>query len=420
MRPRRRVFVLGGAHTNFSGKGHPDFIWKKHPDFGIRENPTIEQYMQAAVDATLALTGAPASAIQRGYVGNFAGQTFVAQGHLGAMAARLHPDLANKPWTRVEAACASGGCAVVSAVESLQAGYDVALVVGAEVQTTVSARVGADYLARAAHYGEERGIDEFTFPAMFARRWQAYQERFGANESDMGQVVVKAYANANRNPKAHMCATQRDLEWAASAGDRNPRFLQNEALHPYLKMSDCSQVSDGASAVILVTEEGLARLGKSTSDCAELLSWSLRANPLARVSDYTTLDTTASAAHEAYGDAELAAGDIGVAEVHDCFAITEWLMLEALQFADPGGAAALTLSGDTHIEGRLPVNTGGGLLAFGHPVGATGVKQVVEIWRQMKGLCGDYQMPSRPERGLTANMGGDDRTTVITILENRN
>ena len=95
-------------------------------------------------------------------------------------------------------------------------------------------------------------------------------------------------------------------------------------------------------------------------------------------------------------------------------------MLEALGFAKPGGAAELTTSGATHIDGRLPVNTGGGLIAFGHPVGATGVKQLVEIWRQMKGMCGDYQIPSSPELGLTANMGGDDRTTVVTLLKNVN
>jgi acetyl-CoA acyltransferase len=336
------------------------------------------------------------------------------------MAARLNADLANKPWTRVEAACASGGCAVVSAVESLHAGYDLALVVGAEMQTSVSARIGADYLARAAHYDLERGIDEFTFPAMFARRWKAYQEAFGASEADMGEVVAKAYANANRNPYAHMRSQKRDLEWAQAAGDTNPRFLQNEKLHDYLKMSDCSQVSDGASALVLATVEGLKKLGKPEGDCVELLSWGLRANPLAQVKDLTQLSTTAGAARDAFDSASVSAGDMGVVEVHDCFAVTEWLMLEALGLAAPGRAAELTTSGATHIEGRIPVNTGGGLLAFGHPVGATGVKQLVEIWRQMKGMCGDYQIPNTPELGLTANMGGDDRTSVITILKNLN
>ncbi len=418
MRPKRRVFLVGGAHTTYIGKGHPDFIWKRHPEFGTRENPTLEEHMTKAVNDTLALTGVAPAAIERGFVGNFAGQTFASQGHLGAMAARIHPDLSGKPWTRLEAACASGGIAVTGACEALQAGYDTALVVGAEVQTTVSARDGAAYLARAAHFALERGIDEFTFPAMFARRWKAYSEAYGATEEQMGHLTVKAYGNANRNPAAHMSARKVSLEWASAAGDKNPRFLGNEELRDYLKMSDCSQVSDGGTAAVLATEEGLAKLGKSPSDCIEILSWGLAAAGLAQVDDYTTMNTTKKAAGEAFADSGVSRDAIGVVEVHDCFAVTEWLMLESLGFAAAGGAPALTVSGDTEIEGRLPVNTGGGLVGFGHPVGATGVKQFVEIWRQMKGMCGDYQVPNTPEYGVTANMGGDDRTSVVTVVRN--
>jgi acetyl-CoA acyltransferase len=414
----RRVFVVGGAHTTFLGKGHPEFIWKKHPDFGKRDNPSLEEHMRGAALSALEQTGVDPQAIERGFVGNFAGQTFNSQGHLGAMAARIHPDLAGKPWSRVEAACASGGIAITGAVESLQAGYDVALVVGAEMQTSVSARIGADFLARAAHYAEERAIDEFTFPAMFARRWKAYQEAFGATDADLAHVVTKAYSNGNRNPFAHMRAAKREYEWAAQAGDRNPCFLANEELKPYMKMSDCSQVSDGGSAAILVTEDGLTKLGIHPNDCVELKGWGHVANPLGQVNDYTQLATTRAAATEAFNDAGIDRDTVGVVEVHDCFAVTEWLMVEALGFAQPGKASELTRSGATQIEGTLPVNTGGGLLSFGHPVGATGVKQVVEIWRQMKGLCGDYQIPTPPQVGVTANMGGDDRTAVVTVLQN--
>jgi acetyl-CoA acyltransferase len=139
---------------------------------------------------------------------------------------------------------------------------------------------------------------------------------------------------------------------------------------------------------------------------------------LGQVNDYTQLATTRAAATEAFNDAGIDRDTVGVVEVHDCFAVTEWLMVEALGFAQPGKASELTLSGATHIDGALPVNTGGGLLSFGHPVGATGVKQVVEVWRQMKGLCGDYQIPTPPQVGVTANMGGDDRTAVVTVLQN--
>jgi acetyl-CoA acyltransferase len=417
MKPNRRVFVVGGANTTYLGKGHPDFVWKKHPDFGTRENPTIEEHMSTAIKATLANTGVSAADVQRGFVANFAGQTFVNQGHLGAMAPRVDPGLAGKPWVRLEAACASGGTAVVAAAESLQAGYDVAMVVGAEVQTTVSPREGGDFLARAAHYPLERGLDDFTFPAMFARRWKHYQEAFGATEEQLAHVTVKAYNNANKNPKAHMTAAKRTLEWAAGT-EGNPQFLRNEELRDYMKVSHCSQVSDGASGMILATEDGLAKLGKTPADCVELRSWGFQASPLAMVSDYTELTNTRGAADEALADSGITRDQIGVVELHDCFAVNEWLMLEALGFAERGRARELTLSGATNIDGRLPVNTGGGLIGFGHPVGATGVKQLFEIFRQMKGQCGDYQVPNAPAFGITANMGGDDRTTVVTVLAN--
>ena len=418
MKPNRRIFVVGGAHTPYLGKGHPDFIWKKHPDFGVRENPTIEEHMTHAISAALESTGVEASEVERGFVGNFAGQTFVSQGHLGAMAPRAHADLAGKPWTRLEAACASGGIAATSAFEAMQAGYDVCLVVGAEVQTTVSARDGANYLARASHYALERGLDDFTFPAMFARRWKHYSEAFGATEEQMGHVSYKAYENANKNPYAHMTKRKVTLEWAQSAGDSNPRFLRNEDYRDYLKVSDCSQVSDGGSAMVLATEEGLKKLGKRSEDCVEVLGWGLSASPLAGVTDYTQMGNTRIAANEAFQSAGVSRESVGVVEVHDCFAVTEWLMLEALGFAELGGAPALTLSGKTHIDGALPVNTGGGLIGFGHPVGATGVKQMIEVFRQMKGQCGDYQVSSQPTHGVTANMGGDDRTSVVTVFQN--
>lgn len=412
MKLRRKVFVVGGDLTTFIGKGHPDFIWKNHPDFGKKENPTLEGLMTEAINGALQKTGVDASAIERGYVGNFAGELFSNQGHLGAMAVRANEKLAGKPFIRLEGACASGGLAVTSAVDAIQAGCDVVMAVGAEVQTTVSARDGAGFLARASHWETERELDEFTFPAMFARRAKYYEEKFGVTEGDIAYVVAKAYANAAKNPYAHMRTAKVDLEFASAPSDKNPQFLRNEEYKGYLKVTDCSQVSDGGAALILASEEGLAKLGKKPEDCIELLAYAIATNPLGQVSDYTELSTTKKAAQEVYADAGISSGDVQVCEVHDCFAVTECLMYEALGFAEPGKGAELAKSGATQIDGKIPVNTGGGLIAFGHPVGATGIKQVLEVFRQMKGLCGDYQIQTKPTVGLTANMGGDDRTSV--------
>ncbi|TDP62162.1 thiolase C-terminal domain-containing protein [Bradymonas sediminis] len=418
MKFRRKIYMVGGALTPFIGKMHPDFIWKKHPDFGTRENPTLEETLSAAIQKALADTNVDADAIEKGFIGNFAGELFSNQGHLGAMAVRADEKLNGKPFTRVEGACASGGLAAIGAIDALNAGYDVVMAAGAEVQTTVSAREGAGFLARASHWEEEREIDDFTFPAMFARRAKFYKEKFGVTDEDIAHVTVKAYANANKNPLAHMREVTMTLENASAASDRNPAFLRNPELKEHLKVSDCSQVSNGGAAVILASEDGLKKLGIDPSDCVEILGYAHTTSPLGRVNDYTVLDNTELAAKQLYEETGLRPSDIDVAEVHDCFAVTELLMYEALGFAEPGKGAELARSGATAIDGDIPVNTGGGLIAYGHPVGATGVKQLLEIYRQMKGQCGDYQMPNAPTVGLTANMGGDDRTTVVMALKN--
>lgn len=418
MKPARRVFVLGGAHSGFIGKFHPDFIWKGHPDFGKRQNPTIDEHIQRAVIGALEKTGVPAAAIQKGAIGNFTGELFVKQGHLGAIVAGVHPDFNLKPFSRVEGACASGGLAVLAGVDAISAGWDVFLAAGVEVQTTVNAAEGADYLARAAHYATQRAIDPFTFPCLFARRAKAYRQTYKVSDEDMAKLVVKAYDNANKNPNAHMQSVHMTLENAATASDRNPLFLENNEYREFMKVSDCSQVSDGASAIVMVSEAGLAKLGKRASDAVELVAYGHATAPLDGLSDPLVMRTAEAAIGEAYRDAGVAARDIGVAEVHDCFSITEVLLYEALGFAERGHGIDLVRDGSTTLGGRLPVNTGGGLMAFGHPVGATGVKQVLEIVRQQKGLCGAYQMAQRPTLGVTANIGGDDRTAVVTVLRN--
>ncbi len=271
----RKVYVAGGAHTTYIGKFHPDFIWKKHPDFGKKENPTLEQYLCDAAIEALASVAATAAAVDKAYVGNFVGELFSNQGHLGALLAAADPDLAGKPIARVEGACASGGLALASGFDAIRAGAEVVLVVGAEVQTTQNAKVGADYLARAAHYRRQRGVDAFTFPAVFARRAKALVEQTEATMEDFARAAVKAYRNANKNPLAHMHAVTIDLEHANTPSPKNPAFLENEEVKDYLRVTDCSQVSDGASAIVLCSEEGLARIGSAElnrkSSFAEML-----------------------------------------------------------------------------------------------------------------------------------------------------
>ena len=414
----RRAFITGGAHTTYLGKGHPDFVWKRHPDFGKRENPTLEQTLQQAVDGCLADTGVDPAEIDRLYIGNFVGELFVNQGHLGAALAGTHPAFAGKPAARLEGACASGGLALLAGLDAIAAGADLVLVAGVEIQTTASARTGGDYLARASHYRRQRGLDDFTFPALFARRIKGYGEKYGLTDEDLAHFAVKAYANANLNPLAHMHSKTVSFEHAATPGERNPNFLGNEELRPYLKVTDCSQVSDGASVLLLASEAGVAKLGRTLADTVEVAGRGHAVDSLYTDGDPSELAMVRKATHQSMADAGITVADLDVAEVHDCFTIAELMSYEAIGLAKPGQGAALARDGATALSGRIPVNTGGGLVGFGHPVGATGIKQPLEIFRQMKGLCGDYQVDRPVTWGLTSNMGGDDKTVVSFALRN--
>mmetsp|Transcript_125299 Transcript_125299/g.390079 ORF Transcript_125299/g.390079 Transcript_125299/m.390079 type:complete len:421 (-) Transcript_125299:154-1416(-) len=416
----RRVFLAGGHITPFIGKGSKNFIWKKHPDFGKRTNPTLKDYLASSVSGTLASTGAAASAVDRVYVGNFAGELFNQQGHLGAAVAAGDPGLMFKPSMRVEGACASGGLAVAAAVQAIKAGDDCVLAVGAEVQSAASAREGGTFLARAADFERQANLDDFTFPCLFARRTKAYLAKYPhAKLEDLGRVAAKAYGNGNLNPLAHMHSVKVSAEHASAVSDKNPNFLSNQEFSAFLRVTDCSQVSDGGAGCLLVSEEGLRKLGRSSSDCVEVLGCDYGAGDLwSDPPDLAEMATTRTVVRRLLANLGLEVGSLGVAELHDCFTMAELMAYEAIGLAEPGCARDVIREGVTERGGRLPVNTGGGLISFGHPVGATGIKQLMEVYRQMKGLCGDYQLASRPELGLTVNMGGDDKTVAAAVLKN--
>lgn len=403
----RRVYLVGGHITPFVGKGSPDF---KKGSKGLKD------YFTEAIAGALQETGVKAPSVDRIYVGNFAGELFNSQGHLGAAIAGADKALINKPSMRLEAACASGGLACSEAVRAVRAGDDCVLAVGVEVQTEADARTGGTYLARAADFKRQSTIDDFTFPALFGRRVKAYLEKYpNVSMSDIAAVAAKAYANANKNPLAHMKAVNLPIEKA----EKGPQFLTNKEIKPYLRVTDCSQVSDGGAAAIFMSEDCVRKHGISMDSVVEVIGSDQGAGNLWEdPENMTELTTAKTVVGRMLSKANVKPSDLEVAEVHDCFAVTELLMYEAIGLAEPGKGAELFKSGATSIDGKIPVNTGGGLVAFGHPVGATGVKQVLEIYRQMKGKCGAYQMRKLPHLGITVNMGGDDKTTAAMLLRN--
>eukprot|EP00913_Durusdinium_trenchii_P018181 g17082.t1 len=214
--------------------------------------------------------------------------------------------------------------------------------------------------------------------------------------ADLAGVGVKAYSNGNKNPLAHMHAIQLPPEKAVAGKE----FLQNADLKPFVQHTHCSQVSDGGAAAIFMSEEGLKRSGLNEQSAVEIVASDYGVGDLwSDPADLTVMDTTKAVVTRMLASAGVSPSDLEVAEVHDCFAIAEVLMYEAIGLAGPG-------------KGTELLKSGGGLISFGHPVGATGVKQVLEIYRQMKGLCGDYQMSRTPQLGLTVNMGELSRNSI--------
>ncbi|MCB9527863.1 MAG: beta-ketoacyl synthase N-terminal-like domain-containing protein [bacterium] len=415
MKPSRPVYVIGGAHSPFLGKPRKDFVTHRHPDHGKRHNPGLEDHLAVALRGAFAATGVDPTAVQKAWLSNFLGERFCDQGHMGALLPRVEPGLDGIPIVRVEAACASGAAAITAAIDAIGAGCDVALAVGVEIETNVGGRDGVEHMALAAHYREQRGLDTFLFPHLFARRAKAYKETYGATEEDLARVVAKAYGNARRNPLALNRDAEMDFARAMTVDRHNNHFLDDATLRPHIRLSDCTQFTDGASAVLLASEEGLRRLEIPRERCTEIASYGFTVAALGAETDPTRMHNVARAAAIAYDAAGVTPDDIALAEVHDCFSIAELQMYEALGLCGEGKAPDLLVGGATAIDGRLPVNPGGGLLGFGHPIGATGIKQVVEVWRQMKRRCGDYQIPGTPETAVTANLGGDDRTAVVMV-----
>jgi acetyl-CoA C-acetyltransferase len=389
------------------GAGRTDFRRNLRKEGGSLGDLIVEAGQAAIVEARI-----DAADISTGVIGNFAAGLFTRQLHLGSFLTEIDPALRGLPTMHVEAACASGGVAVIAGAQQIMGGLsDVVLVVGAEQQKTMPPAEGADVLGAAAHYSQERAhYGEFMFPKLFARIAQVYGKRYGLSEAQLAQVAVKNRAHAFLNPLAQMRESALTFEEAATASDANPVIASP------LKVTDCSKVTDGAAAVLLCSGRFLQKLRPPRS---------ARLHGYGHTTDYLALGRkevpdfpiAAKAAARAYTMAEVGPLDIHGAEMHDCFTISEIVQYELLSFAAPGKGAELLESGATSLPaGRCPVNAGGGLLGDGHPVGATGVRQVVEAYRHLTGSAGARQIEGA-KRFLTCNIGGSFTTTVVTIWE---
>jgi acetyl-CoA C-acetyltransferase len=355
-------------------------------------------FVEAALEA---LRAARVDTLDSIYVGNMSGGQFVGQEHLGPLMAD-HLGMRGVPATRVESACASGGVALRSAFFEVASGAsDLVLAAGVEKMNDGADVTGV--LATAADQ-EAEAYHGITFPGLYALIARAHMAAHGTTLEDLAAVSVKNHRHGAMNPKAQFRHPVTLEQVMASAPVAEP-----------LRLLHCSPVSDGAAAVLLCP---LARAKEFTDRPVKIRASGMATSSMALADrhDPSMLDAVTLAGARAYKLSGLGPSDIDVAEVHDCFSIAEICILEALCFVETGQGGAAARTGETALGGRIPVNTSGGLKSKGHPVGATGIAQAIEIVEQLRGEAGDRQVPDAAI-GLAQNMGGSGASAVVHIFE---
>jgi acetyl-CoA C-acetyltransferase len=383
----RDVAVIGIGCTTFGEKWESSF-----------RDLFVEAGSLALQDAELS-----GERIDAMYVGNMSAGRFIEQEHIGALIAD-YAGLSTRhiPSTRVEAACSSGGLAFRQAVIAVASGMeDIVVAAGVEKMTDVGTGASVDTLAGAADR-EWEGFMGATFPGLYAMIANDYMHRYPLTREQLGMVAVKNHRNGAKNPIAQF-RQEITLE----------TVLSSSLVADPLRLFDCSPITDGAAAVILAP---LERAREFTDTPVKVLATAQASDTLALHDrrDISCLDATVVAGERAFAMAGLPREKIDFMEVHDCFTIAEICAIEDLGFCQKGEAGRLTEEGVTALDGDLPVNTSGGLKACGHPVGATGIKQVCEVVQQLRGQGGPRQVDG--EIGLTHNVGGSGATVVVHIL----
>jgi acetyl-CoA C-acetyltransferase len=386
----RSVSVIGIGETKIG----------RFPERSLREL-ILEAGTKAIDDAGIAREDVKAL-----FMGNYNAQSFSGQGHLGPLAAEVL-GLGSVPTLRVEGACASGSLAFRQALSAVASGmYDVVLVGGVEKMTHQSTGAVTAGLAGASDVDLEAGLGA-TFPSIFAMIANRYCHEYGDVRHEMALCAVQNHENALLNPDAQL---QKRI-----TVDQVKNGLP--IAHPFT-IYDCSLVSDGAAFVVLAATDVAKAVCRKR--LVEVVGCGQAGDTLtlAAKESMTTFAATVRAAQQAYGMAGLKPAQIDLAEVHDCFTITQIINGEDLGFFAKGKGARAVAEGKTASDGQIPINVSGGLKAKGHPIGATGLSQIFEVVTQLRGDGGARQL-KRADIGLTHNIGGTAATCVVSIFRGR-
>jgi acetyl-CoA C-acetyltransferase len=394
------AWLLGGAQTDFARNYS-------------REGLEIADLHRLLIDDALADSGVSAADIGVIHVAEAFGAAFVGQSHQAALPATVNDTFWGIPAVRHEAACATGSVAVLAAIADLKAGlHDCALVVGVEIMKSVPSGSAAGILASAGWTGHESY--EPMWPGQFAALADFYADRYGLDETYLRRISTVNLANAKTNPNAQTRGW--DVPDLALADDS-----ANPVISGRLRRYDCSQITDGGAAIVLVSDRFLRDHGR-LRDVTQLAGWGHCTVGLpmdqklrrAAEGEYP-LPHVRKPFQQATARAGVELDQLDVLEVHDCFSISEYAIIEHVGLAEPGEAWKAIDSGDIERGGRLPVNPSGGLIGAGHPVGATGVRMVLDVHRQLTGNAGGYQVDGA-SIGATLNLGGSTTSVVSFVL----
>ncbi|MEB8386941.1 acetyl-CoA acetyltransferase [Rhodobacteraceae bacterium KMM 6894] len=406
----KAVYVLGGSQTDFARN------WS-------REGHGIDALMREVLDDGLTATGLEPRDIESAHIGNFVAELFCNQGMLGGIFASLHPDLSGVPTSRHEAACASGSMAILSAMSEIEAGrYGLVCVLGVEYMRNVPGHTAAQHLAAAGWQGREWSDARYMWPAAFSDLNDAYSEKFGpVDYRHLGEIARINYENGRRNPNSQT------RKWAFNDASFTTDDDANPVIEGKVRRNDCGQVTDGA-AVVFLASEARARAyvkqhGLKLSDLARIDGWGHRTAPMLftdKLKDSQNSRFVLPQVNQTIKECFARAGvnnafDLDAIETHDCFAMTEYAAIDSYEITAPGDSWKAIEEGVIAADGRLPINPSGGLIGMGHPVGATGVRMMLDGYKQVTGRAGDTQVEGARKVGLL-NIGGSTTTIASFVV----
>lgn len=413
---KNKVYILGGAQTDFErnwskeGKGVIALLKEVIDDglknIGVSYNDIIELNKDGRVAC---------------YVGNFIGEYYVNQGHLGALLTEVNPAFYGVPSARYEAACASGSVALDAAITKIKAGeYDLTLVIGWELMKTVDSKTCGDFLGRAAFYEDEaKGLD-FPFPKLFGKLADETIKKYNLDEKryldNLAKISVTNYSNAKRNPYSQ---TKKWFMNEAQASNRGT--ATNSIIGSKIGISDCSQVTDGAVIVALASEK-YVKENFGSREFPIVKGMGHRVAPMKfeeKIADSAdseyVLKWTRQTVLDAYKSAGMSVDDIDFFETHDCFTSSEYVAISAFGITEPGHEYEAIEDNRIIFDGDKPINPSGGLIGCGHPVGATGVRMFLDLYKQVAQEASGYQL-KKADNGMMLNIGGSATTNYVFVV----